>query len=164
VTSSVETVQQHWHDYIWFKNGNNIWCLNWYLELQKSSLEKPLPNPWMYHIEGRDNCFQIAIFRNLYCDLHIARWYSQWACRTIFLWPCCRALRQRERDYQGKKMVICIMNSQPTRIAATRFFHYNAAHVEPICFPFPGHYEKLDLAGCILVYSGEIKSWMQCLG
>jgi len=63
-------------------------------------------------------------------------------------------IRGLERDYQGKKMVICIVNSQPTRIAATRFFHYNA-HVEPICFPFPGHYEKLDWARCILVYGGE---------
>jgi hypothetical protein len=65
-----------------------------------------------------------------------------------------RKIRGLERDYQGKKMVICIVNSQPTQIAATRFFHYNA-HVEPICFPFPGHYEKLDWARCILVYGGE---------
>lgn len=65
-----------------------------------------------------------------------------------------RKIRGLERDYQGKKMVICIVNSQPTQIAATRFFHYNV-HVEPICFPFPGHYEKLDWARCILVYGGE---------
>ncbi|KAJ6919360.1 hypothetical protein NC651_013348 [Populus alba x Populus x berolinensis] len=60
-----------------------------------------------------------------------------------------RKIRGLVRDYQGKKMAICIVNSQPTRIAATRFFHYNA-HVEPICFPFPGHCEKLDWA-----YGGE---------